>query len=581
MGEHDNAISREVPTEAVRESRDGAGVSPDAPSLPEVHAGNDPGDGSDGSGDGRRLPEGEEAATATGDGGRESGVGPASEEPDPSRHPLALTPEEIDDALRAFDLNVKTRAKEFRDLKRPDALARQLKYSHFLVRCAQTAEEPVDKIQHVINCMVDVIGAALAKSPYIGLGIEGLGHLRVVRHERVTGSNTYARQIYFRADPEFIDAINNPKPIIRGPIIVANRGALSLKHRLMPPRAARPEDRAILKRWVDDRMTAVTPDTIYATPGGDLKPLRAWSPRTGENVFKYLLYFSRFCNASLIRLGLDGQPESGPMDLRLLRAEVVNFAALYNDYMQKRVAALYPKLVDVPDIAWRSLRWRIVVSYGHKFYQWLEREGYRPPNTNPFDHIRRHNVILFKGRRIMDFDVYARLLRYPLMTHRDRAAIMLMANGLRRVEVCRVRIADLNLVAGTLEVRGKGNKWRTVVLYQRTVTALSAWLKARRRYASPLIFPGRKGRQMVADSMNRIFKKVARRAFYTEPEKYLALNVHGLRHFYTSEARVKFGIPIDIVMANLGHSKMAMTLHYTSVDLAHAAMEIRAKEQPL
>src|SRR3972149_6422200 len=67
-----------------------------------------------------------------------------------------------------------------------------------------------------------------------------------------------------------------------------------------------------------------------------------------------------------------------------------------------------------------------------------------------------------------------------------------IAAGLRRAEICALKVSDFDGVNKTLVVRGKGNKQRELPANANIVAALEDWLLARGAAGGPLFCPGNK-----------------------------------------------------------------------------------------
>ena len=103
---------------------------------------------------------------------------------------------------------------------------------------------------------------------------------------------------------------------------------------------------------------------------------------------------------------------------------------------------------------------------------------------NPVDGVKRPPVETYQGKTpVIGDDEAAALLDQPdsgtLKGLRDRAILSVMLyQGLRREEVARLRVKDLRLNAGflQLEVRGKGGKTRYLPVNVHTAVAVNAYL---------------------------------------------------------------------------------------------------------
>ena len=124
---------------------------------------------------------------------------------------------------------------------------------------------------------------------------------------------------------------------------------------------------------------------------------------------------------------------------------------------------------------------------------------------------------------------------------RNRALVRLLTDlALRRGEAVALDLDDVDLVAGTVAVRGKGrSKKEILTLPEPTRQALADWIGARRPGPGPLFtnFSRRDARSRTAPerltgtSVHRIVAGVGRRAGLPKP-----LRPHGLRHAAITEA---------------------------------------------
>src|SRR3984893_1821836 len=86
----------------------------------------------------------------------------------------------------------------------------------------------------------------------------------------------------------------------------------------------------------------------------------------------------------------------------------------------------------------------------------------------------------------------------PAMAARDAAILALLyGSGLRRAEAVGLELADYDREAGTLKVRGKGNKERLAHLGDASQAALEAWLFHRGFWAGALFVAINKGGRLI------------------------------------------------------------------------------------
>jgi integrase/recombinase XerD len=146
----------------------------------------------------------------------------------------------------------------------------------------------------------------------------------------------------------------------------------------------------------------------------------------------------------------------------------------------------------------------------------------------------------------------ARLRRDAAMLH------LLYGSGLRVSELVGLRVADLDLEAGTVLCHGKGDKQRLVPVNRRALAAL-------RRYLTPQpepsrrLFPGRGGRAWGRQAVWARLRRYGRVAG-------LGQNVypHLLRHSFATHL-LEGGADLRSLQALLGHADIQTTQIYTHV----------------
>ncbi len=160
-------------------------------------------------------------------------------------------------------------------------------------------------------------------------------------------------------------------------------------------------------------------------------------------------------------------------------------------------------------------------------------------------------------RRWLDRDELVRLYRASRGLERTLVSLESF-NGLRRVEVLRLRQRDVDLAAHRIRVLGKGRnggKWRTIPLFPETERVL------RRSVSDPsselrLVPRSRTGADL-------LLQRAARRAGL--PDRGLRVSHHDLRRTF---GRLAHESGMDLVqLKNLfGHASLDQTVHYIGLD---------------
>ena len=147
----------------------------------------------------------------------------------------------------------------------------------------------------------------------------------------------------------------------------------------------------------------------------------------------------------------------------------------------------------------------------------------------------------------------------------DQAVLELAyASGLRLSELCGVRLEQLHLDAGFINVIGKGNKERVVPVGKKAVEALNRYLEAGRPKlvtpkSSANVFLNRRGTTFASVTLwLRIKHRVARTG--------IARNItpHMFRHSFATHL-MEHGADLRVIQELLGHASIATTEVYTHV----------------
>jgi site-specific recombinase XerD len=151
---------------------------------------------------------------------------------------------------------------------------------------------------------------------------------------------------------------------------------------------------------------------------------------------------------------------------------------------------------------------------------------------------------------------------------RDRAIVLLLSRlGLRAGDVARLRFADINWKAGTVEVTGKGRRQVRLPLPQDVGDALLRYLECRPQAddASCLFLRSIAPFKPLTsgNGVSTVVKHALRRAGIESPAK----GAHLLRHTTATEM-LRHGVPLDKIGLVLRHRSIDMTAYYAKVDFA-------------
>lgn len=162
-------------------------------------------------------------------------------------------------------------------------------------------------------------------------------------------------------------------------------------------------------------------------------------------------------------------------------------------------------------------------------------------------------------------------------TTEDRLIIAIMVSmGLRREELCRLKISDYN--GSTIRIKGKGDKERVLPLQDDVKDLLNTYIKWRnRKYGSKTdaLIVSRKGGHYRGDSIYKKLKTLLNRSGIDE-DKIDRIHPHSLRHTCAANL-LSNNVSIYTVSNILGHADISTTMIYSH--LHTSALETAIKNQ--
>jgi len=163
---------------------------------------------------------------------------------------------------------------------------------------------------------------------------------------------------------------------------------------------------------------------------------------------------------------------------------------------------------------------------------------------------------------------------------RDWAMILLAyRHGLRASEVCGLKLADVDMKAGSIFVRRlKGSLQTTQPLYQHRgqplldeTTAIKCWLRKRSADGSDYLFTSQKGGKLDRTQFFRNFQTITESAGLPIEKRH----PHVLKHSLASHL-VAGNVNLALVRQALGHRSIRSTMAYIGTTDAQAAEATQA-----
>lgn len=136
--------------------------------------------------------------------------------------------------------------------------------------------------------------------------------------------------------------------------------------------------------------------------------------------------------------------------------------------------------------------------------------------------------------------------------------------GLRVSELINLKMSDLRLTVGLIQIYGKGNKERIIPLGELDLDAIEKYLRLTRpkllkQRKSDYLFITRRGKKMTRQNFNLILKTKAQIAGIKK-----TVTPHMLRHSFVSHLLAR-GLDLRFIQELLGHQDIATTEIYTHI----------------
>jgi len=144
---------------------------------------------------------------------------------------------------------------------------------------------------------------------------------------------------------------------------------------------------------------------------------------------------------------------------------------------------------------------------------------------------------------------------------RDDAVLeLLYGSGMRVAELCGLDVGDVDLARGVVTVTGKGAKQRQVLVHERCVDAVRAWLAGPR---SAMATGGGEPQALFYNGRaNRLGSRDVRRIL--DRRSPVPTHPHALRHTFATHL-LDGGADLRVVQELLGHASLQTTQVYTHV----------------
>ena len=151
---------------------------------------------------------------------------------------------------------------------------------------------------------------------------------------------------------------------------------------------------------------------------------------------------------------------------------------------------------------------------------------------------------------------------------------LLLFQGLRQIEICRLDFNDIDLANGTINVLGKGrNDKEHIHLHKTTIKALRSYSRASHVKYGPAFYSlnGRnKGQRLTTRGLRQIIQNLFN-------ELDIEKTVHGSRHFFTTELVKHYKSDLTTVARFTRHNSLEMLTVYNDEIASENDAELLSK----
>lgn len=192
------------------------------------------------------------------------------------------------------------------------------------------------------------------------------------------------------------------------------------------------------------------------------------------------------------------------------------------------------------------------------FFDWAQQEGYVHrnfvKNVDPIKYVEKPRKPLTEEEEEM--------LRDACETYRDRAMLdVFLATGVRISELVNMKWEDIDMAKKTIQVFGKGSKYRKVFFNSKTKVSLLRY-KLVRPGDSEYVFVSERYPYNVIQKggVHLVIKRLAKHSGITTH-----VSAHVLRHTFATRALAK-GVSLEKLKEMLGHESCDTTLVYAKIE---------------
>ena len=210
------------------------------------------------------------------------------------------------------------------------------------------------------------------------------------------------------------------------------------------------------------------------------------------------------------------------------------------------------------------------------FYEFLKEEGYI--NSNPLTNIDGFNTSkklpnsLSESEILMLLEVARESLKKHTVNNKKSNSLrtltileILYSTGIRITELLRLPISDFINIKDRLQIKGKGEIYRTIIFNQQSQINISLWMQCRfnekKNIDNKYMFPAKKGQRHLSRQI--VYNDLVNLAIIAGLNKK-RVSPHKIRHSFATHL-LNRGADLRSLQELLGHADISTTEIYTFV----------------
>lgn len=263
------------------------------------------------------------------------------------------------------------------------------------------------------------------------------------------------------------------------------------------------------------------------------------------------MLLKRYCACLLIDGKSQNTIKQYAMELRRFYLTVGKMFSVVNSYDIRMYLALFKQ----KGLSNRSLA--TMRSYIYAFFEWMTNEELI--EKNPCARIKPIKYQRDIKKPFTDVEIDA--IRSACETARERALIeLLLASGIRRAELCDLRIGDINITEKSVLVRhGKGGKKRITYLNDLSLIYIKKYLDEKGSSDPEEKLFSTKFGDLTITGLRYVLKEIEKRSGVEN------IHPHRFRRTFATTLANR-GMDIQEVQKLLGHASINTTMQYVCVD---------------